>query len=60
MTAEIAIMNKLAVALAADSKVTIGSGNKTFDTVNKVFTLSKIHPIGLMIFAKGARTILTR
>jgi hypothetical protein len=47
MTAE------LAVALAADSKVTIGSGNKTFDTVNKVFTLSKVHPIGLMILGNA-------
>jgi hypothetical protein len=53
MTAEIAIMNKIAVALAADSKVTIGSSSKTFDTVNKVFTLSKVHPIGLMIFGNA-------
>ncbi len=54
MTAEIAIMNKSAVALAADSKVTIGaSGAKTFDTVNKVFTLSKLHPVGLMIFGNA-------
>jgi hypothetical protein len=54
MTAEIAIMNKSAVALAADSKVTIGtSGGKTFDTVNKVFTLSKVHPVGLMVFGNA-------
>jgi hypothetical protein len=54
MTAEVAIMNKSAVALAADSKVTIGSaGGKTFDTVNKVFTLSKVHPVGLMIFGNA-------
>jgi hypothetical protein len=54
MTAEIAIMNKSAVALAADSKVTIGSsGSKTFDTVNKVFTLSKVHPVGIMIFGNA-------
>jgi hypothetical protein len=54
MTAEIVIMNKTAVALAADSKVTIsGSIGKTFDTVNKVFTLSKIHPVGLMIYGNA-------
>ncbi len=55
MTAEIAIMNKTGVALAADSKVTIGYGNniKTFDTVNKLFTLSKVHPIGIMIWGNA-------
>jgi hypothetical protein len=53
MTAEIAILNKNGVALAADSKVTIGTTGqeKTFDTVNKLFTLSKVHPVGLMISA---------
>lgn len=55
MTAEIAILNKNGVALAADSKVTIGSGSsgKTFDTVNKVFTISKVHPVGVMIFGNA-------
>lgn len=52
MTAEIAILNKSAVALAADSTVTIGSENekKTYNTVNKLFTLSKFHPVGVMIY----------
>lgn len=50
MTAEIAVMNKSGVALAADSKVTIGGGIKTFDTVSKIFPLSKIHPIALMVW----------
>jgi hypothetical protein len=55
MTAEIAILNKSAVALAADSKVTIGTGGgrKTFDTVNKLFTLSKVHPVGIMVFGNA-------
>jgi hypothetical protein len=55
MTAEIAILNKNGIALAADSKVTIGGGSqqKTFDTVNKVFTLSKLHPVGAMIFGNA-------
>jgi hypothetical protein len=55
MTAEIAILNKNGVALAADSKVTIGGSGqeKTFDTVNKLFTLSKVHPVGVMIFGNA-------
>jgi hypothetical protein len=55
MTAEIAILNKNGVALAADSKVTIGSPGqeKTFDTVNKLFSLSKVHPVGLMVFGNA-------
>jgi hypothetical protein len=55
MTAEIAILNKNGVALAADSKVTIGAAGqeKTFDTVNKLFTLSKAHPVGVMIFGNA-------
>jgi hypothetical protein len=52
MTAEVAVMNKSAVALAADSKVTVGS-QKTYDTVNKIFTLSKVHPIGIMIYGNA-------
>src|SRR5690349_1604492 len=55
MTAEVAVMNKSAIALAADSKVTISGmgGSKTYDTVSKVFTLSKIHPVGIMIFGNA-------
>jgi len=51
MTAEIAILNKSAVALAADSAVTVstGAGQKIYNTVNKLFTLSKYRPIGIMI-----------
>jgi hypothetical protein len=58
MTAEIAIMNRLAIALAADSAVTIGSvsdvqAGKIFNTVNKLFTLSKVHPVGIMIYGRA-------
>jgi hypothetical protein len=51
MTAEIAIMNKEAVALAADSAVTVrqDKGTKIFST-NKIFTLSNFRPIGVMVF----------
>lgn len=49
MTAEIAILNKSAVALAADSAVSIGQ-KKIYNTANKIFTLSKYHPVGIMIY----------
>jgi len=51
MTAEIAVMNKTAVALAADSAVT--SGGKIYNTANKLFALSKFHPIGIMIYGSA-------
>lgn len=52
MTAEIVIMNKEAVALAADSTVTWsgGSDEKTIPSANKLFSLSKYHPVGIMIY----------
>lgn len=48
MTAEIAVMNEEAIALAADSAVT-GPG-KIFTSANKIFALSKFHPVALMVF----------
>jgi hypothetical protein len=35
--------------------VTIGAAGseKTYDTVNKLFTLSKVHPVGLMVFGNS-------
>lgn len=55
MTAEIAIMNKSAVALAADSAVTISheSGQKIYNTVNKLFALSRHCPVGIMIYGSA-------
>lgn len=52
MTAEIAIANRTALALAADSAVTIRVGNKTkiYDSAEKIFELSRRQPIGLMIY----------
>jgi hypothetical protein len=52
MTAEVVILNRMAVALAADSAVTIGD-SKIYNTVNKLFTLSKHHPVGIMIFGNA-------
>ncbi len=53
MTAEISILNRQGVALAADSAVTIGGGQKIFTTVNKIFCLSQNHPIGFMIYGRA-------
>jgi hypothetical protein len=55
VTAEIAIMNKSAVALAADSAVTIDSdrGPKIFNTVNKLFALSKHYPVAVMVYGNA-------
>jgi hypothetical protein len=55
MTAEIAILNKSAVALAADSLVTIQSVGRVPKTyvVNKLFTLSKYHPVGVMVYGNA-------
>jgi len=55
MTAEIAILNKSAVALAADSAVTIQTpgGHKIYNTVNKLFTLSKYRPVGVMVYGNS-------
>jgi len=50
MTAEVALLNKSAVALAADSAVTVGDVLKIYNTVNKLFALSKYEPVGIMFY----------
>lgn len=52
MTAEAVVMNKNAVAMAADSAVTVGGG-KVFNTANKIFALSACNPVGLMVFGSA-------
>ena len=52
MTAEIAILNRQAVALAADSAVTIGR-RRAWKTANKLFSLSPANDIGIMIYGSG-------
>lgn len=52
MTAEIALLNKTAVALAADSAITLSAGSdqqKIFDTEDKLFELTCSNAIGVMI-----------
>ncbi len=52
MTAVVGILNKQAVAIAADSAVTVTTpnGRKIFNKANKVFALSYYHPVGIMIY----------
>jgi hypothetical protein len=52
MTTEVAIINKEAIALAADSAVTvkISDDTKIYNSANKLFALSKFHPVGIMIY----------
>jgi hypothetical protein len=52
MTAEIAVMNQSAVALAADSAAT-RSGAKIF-AANKIFALSKYEPVAVMVYGNAA------
>lgn len=55
MTAELAILNKSAVALAADSAVTITNrkGEKIYNSANKLFALSKYHSVGIMVYGNA-------
>jgi hypothetical protein len=55
MTAEVGVLNKTAVALAADSAVTVRSGSSTkiFNSVNKLFELSNREPIGIMVYGSA-------
>lgn len=53
MTAIVGILNKHAISVAADSAVTIGGGRKIYNTANKIFTLSKYHPVGIAIYSNA-------
>jgi hypothetical protein len=56
VTTEIAVANRWGIALAADSAVTIEQVHKgkptekVYNSANKLFTLSKFHPVGSMIY----------
>lgn len=51
MSAGVCIMNKNAIALAADSAVTIGNHKTIFNSANKLFALSDKAPIGAIIYS---------
>ena len=55
MTAEVAILNREAVALAADSAVTLTGpeGRKIYNTANKLFPLSLNEPIAVMVYGSA-------
>ena len=53
MSAGICIMNQNAIAMAADSAVTIGGGIAIHNSVNKLFSLSRIEPIGAIIYSNA-------
>ena len=52
MTAELAVYNRSGIALAADSAVTTTNGfsEKIYNNADKLFELSKHHPVALMIY----------
>ena len=55
VTAEIAVLNRQAIALAADSAVTVQSTSqsKVWQSANKIFGLSRHHSVGLMIYGSA-------
>lgn len=55
MTTEVIIFNKSAIALAADSAVSIDDGKSTkiYNNAEKLFTLTKHHPVALMIYGNS-------
>ncbi|TDX14612.1 hypothetical protein EDF88_3929 [Buttiauxella sp. BIGb0552] len=56
MTAEIAVFNRYGIALAADSAVTttVGFSEKIYNNADKLFELSKDHPVAIMIYNNAA------
>lgn len=53
MTAIVGVLNKHAVAIAADSAVTMGNTHKVINSANKIFTLSKYHPVAVMTYSNA-------
>jgi len=54
MTAEVAVLNRIGVALAADSAVTIGrEADKIYTSAEKLFQLSASAPIGIMVYGNA-------
>jgi DNA-binding protein Fis len=55
MTAIVGVLNSQGIAIAADSAVTVSGNNvkKVYNRSNKIFTLSKFHPIGISIYNRA-------
>ncbi|MEJ0054300.1 MAG: hypothetical protein WDN75_00780 [Bacteroidota bacterium] len=55
MTAIVGVLNSQGIAIAADSAVTV-TGNKVkkvYNRSNKIFTLSKYHPVGIAVYGSA-------
>ncbi len=59
MTAIVGILNKHGIAIAADSAETIGNGIKIYNKANKIFNLSKYHPVGAAVYGSANFSDLT-
>lgn len=57
MSAGICIMNRNAIAMAADSAVTVGDHAAIHNSANKLFSLSRVAPVSLIIYANA--TLMT-
>lgn len=53
MSAGICIMNRNAIAMAADSAVTIGAHAAIHNSANKLFSLSRLAPVGVIVYANA-------
>jgi hypothetical protein len=53
MTCEVAVMNKHGIALAADSAVTLGAGEKIYHGADKLFQLSSSTSIGVLTYGNA-------
>lgn len=53
MTCEVAVMNRRGIALAADSAVTLGDGEKIYHSAEKLFPLSLSAPVGIMTYGSA-------
>ena len=53
MTAIVGVLNKHAVAVAADSAVTLGGGRKVHNGANKLFALSKRYPVAIAVYGNS-------
>lgn len=56
VTAEVVVMNKHGLSMAADSAITSGIDGirKVYNSANKLFPLSEKHPIGIMVYGSAS------
>ena len=53
MTAIVGVLNKHAVAIAADSAVTLGGGKKVLNTASKLFALPSGHNVAIAVYGNA-------